>query len=150
MSPAFQTQPVFLQMSHFCWGPRGRSWSPVWGPMELFCSCVFCAVEAGSHTSTLRSAWILSRPNDRVEKARKTLNVYFLQEHHGLYKLACIAPLMFIFILPSPWKKNVEEALWTESDLALWKGKRLTRENKTKWNPTQPNPNWQEAYSHCH
>lgn len=57
-------QPVFLQMSHFYWGPGVRSR----GALEL---SYFVLGEAGSHTLHSDSSLVLSHANDRLGRRER-------------------------------------------------------------------------------
>lgn len=50
MSPAFQMQPVFLQMSHFYWDLEADHGPQAEGPWSCFAAVCFALVETVSHT----------------------------------------------------------------------------------------------------
>lgn len=73
MSPAFQMQPVFLQMSHFYWDLEADHGPQTEGLWNYFAAVCFVLVETVSHTFASEISLMLSRGNGRAEKGRAGL-----------------------------------------------------------------------------
>ena len=129
MSPAFQMHPpVFLQMSHFCWGLPGRSWARLRGHGAVGCLCVLFWWKWGPalHSEPSPSAFTCSSSagagegprGDGPQPASWSSQVV---PRRGEWVSALV-----------PGGKEQEEALWMEVDLVCWRQKDWP--SKTRWN----------------
>lgn len=116
MSPAFQMQLVFLQMSHFYWDLKADPGPQTERPWSCFAAVCLVLVETGSRTFHSEVSLMLSRAKGKAENGRRVLPS---RAAWALQESVCMGVLMFLFILFSPRRKNEEEALWPEVDLGL-------------------------------
>lgn len=73
MSPAFQMQPVFLQMSHFNWDLEADHGPQTERPWSCFAAVCLVLVETGCHTFHSEVSSMLSCAKGKAENGRRVL-----------------------------------------------------------------------------